>query len=161
MTAKDTTKRQQEKQKLFDEWMKGEYVFVNINSKTPGVELPKDLMQQTSVTLKLSYLFHGEISYTVENITAYLKFSGEYFKCEIPWLSIWGMSNAEGKNQVWTDEIPKEVIVELYANKFKEMASSLFGKKNREEEEQQQTATEATDTTVAKPKKSGHLKLIK
>lgn len=138
----------QQKQKLFDEWMKGEYVSVQVNAKHPGVEVPAHLAGNPSLTLKLSYLFQGETETSDEAITSYLRFSGVYHRCVLPWDAIWGMSASDGASQIWPQCVPPEVLAMAAKAKVSEFGRRLFGRgKNGE----QQPESPETQSTGAQP----------
>jgi len=90
-----------QKRAVFEEYMKGDHVLVFINTRTDGLQIPGHLLANTPLTLKLSYLFQGEITHDEEAITAYLKFNGEYFKCVIPWQAILAIKDDKERISVW------------------------------------------------------------
>ena len=118
MTSIDS--RNQEKQKAFEEWMKGDHVLLQVDSRAEGIEVPHHLAGNHALVLKLSYLFQGEILHDESGITAYLKFDGDYHKCVIPWSSVWGIVSAEKEYAMWREDLPAEIK--------KDMAKAVLGK---------------------------------
>lgn len=96
--------------KLFTEWMKGDHVLIHLDARREDVRVPEHLKEQTALTLKMSYLFQGKTEHNEEGITSYLKFSGLYQECHIPWSSIWGITSADGEQVVWPEDTPKELL---------------------------------------------------
>lgn len=146
--------RKKQKLKCFEEWMQDDHVLVHLDSRKPGVQVPDYLKNNAGLTLKLSYLFQGKTEYNETGVTAYLRFSGDYFGCVLPWEAIWGLTASDGKNRVWTDDLPREVMIEAARAKFSEFTEKLFSRKKKPEEKEDQAA-EATG------KKTPPLKRIK
>lgn len=105
--------RQARKRRLFEEWMKGDHVLVHLDSRRTGVNVPSHLQNNPTLTLKLSYLFQSKTTVSEEAISSFLKFSGSYFECILPWEAIWGMTNDASQNQVWPEDLPKEVVASV------------------------------------------------
>ncbi len=103
------TNRTDEKIAIFTEWMKGDHVFIHLDSRREGVIVPDHLRESAALKLKLSYGFQGETKFDNESVTAYLKFNGDYFGCVVPWNALWGLTNREGESCLWTDELPEEL----------------------------------------------------
>lgn len=87
-----------------------EQVLVHINPQQPGVVIPPYLMDNRTVTLRLSRFFKGRLSTDECEITAELLFGPTYFVCRIPWSSIWGASSVRGEEFVWTEVTPPEIL---------------------------------------------------
>ena len=100
------------KDKLFEEWIEGDHILVHLDARADGVAVPSHLSDNPALTLKLSYLFQGETTTSPEGVVSYLRFSGEYFRCFIPWDAIWGLSSSEGEQFVWPESIPKDLLAE-------------------------------------------------
>lgn len=159
------------KQKIlaFDKWMKGDHVMVHLDSRCSGVEVPEFLFNQPSLTLKLSYHFQGEVKRDDNAISAYLRFSGTYHKCVIPWTAVWGMTSIEGENSIWAEDMPKEVLLKAGHDKLRELGKKLFNFAGKEqssnstpsEENTKPSSPEDNKQSGAPKKTSGHLKRIK
>lgn len=102
-----------EKIKLFEQWMQGDHVLIYLDSCQEAVIVPQYLKDNKALTLKLSYLFQGETAHNDREISTYLKFSGNYFQCIIPWTAVWGLRSSDGESQVWPDQLPLEVLKDL------------------------------------------------
>jgi hypothetical protein len=87
-----------------------EQVLVHINPNFPGVVIPAYLMDNHTVTLRLSRYFKGRLSTSENEITAELLFGPNYFVCTIPWGSIWGASSMRGEEFVWTEATPPDIL---------------------------------------------------
>jgi hypothetical protein len=87
-----------------------EQVLVHINPNFPGVVIPAYLMDNRTVTLRLSRYFKGRLSTSEGEITAELLFGPNYFVCSIPWGSIWGASSIRGEEFVWTEATPPDIL---------------------------------------------------
>jgi hypothetical protein len=131
MSAKQINLKSSAKRKLFNEYWDDEYVLLHIDSRNAEVIVPENLKGNFSLTLKISQFFQGETEIEDEQITSYLKFDSEYFKCVIPWDSIWGMTGASKQNKIWAEDLPKEVLMGLAKSKLSELSSRLLLKKKK------------------------------
>lgn len=113
---------------LFDTWMQGEFLLVHLDARKDGVQVPAHLATNPSLTLKLSYLFQGETVRDETEITSFLRFNNAYEKCVIPWTAIWGFTSAKDENQIWPEDLPKEVLIQLAKAKLSEVGKKLLGK---------------------------------
>lgn len=155
MSAQQINLKSSAKKKLFNEYWDDEYVLLHIDSRSPSVIVPETLKNNFSLTLKLSQFFQGETEIEDEQITSYLKFDTEYFKCVIPWEAIWGMTGASKQNKIWTEDLPKEVLMGLAKSKLTELSNRLLGKNKKPV-----AKTEKQEKKSDKPKPS-FLKRIK
>ena len=106
-----TDRRNQADQKTaIERLLSDEQVLVHINPAMTGVVLPPHLMDNRTVTLRLSRFFKGQLTTNEHAITAELLFGPEYFECIIPWNSIWGASSVRGEELVWTEVTPPEIL---------------------------------------------------
>lgn len=150
--------RKKQKQKCFEEWMRGEHLLLHLDSRAEGVEVPGYLANNPALTLKLSYLFQGKTEHDDEGITAYLRFSGDYFKCAVPWDAVWGMTGSSGENQIWNEDLPREVVLQLARAKFSELTGKLFTRRKKGAAEDEAKGNEGQ---AKGPKKTPTLKRIK
>lgn len=102
-----------------------EQVLVHLNPQHAGVVIPAHLMDNRTVTLRLSRFFKGRMSTSSDQITAELLFGTEYFICSIPWTSIWGASSVRGEEFVWTEAAPAEILSMVLAHQ--ESSRTLHG----------------------------------
>lgn len=111
---------------------------MHLDARKEGVEVPSYLADNSALTLKISYLFQGETTHDEKEITTYLRFGGDYCKCVIPWDAIWGITASSQENQIWPEDLPREVVVQLARDKvatFTKKMFSRFGKKDSEEQD--------------------------
>jgi len=121
------------KKKHFESILGGDHVLLHLDSNKEGVSVPQNLANNFSLTLKVSSLFEGEMNYDDESIVVYLKFSGEYFRCELPWISIWGMTDENNAQKIWQKELPKELIVQMAKQKIQDIKNKFLNKKKKNE----------------------------
>jgi hypothetical protein len=132
--------RTEKKVELFENWMQGDHVLVHLDSRADGVEVPAHLNGNHALTLKMSYHFQAETTHDETAITSYLRFNNSYEKCLIPWTAIWGLTNAKSENQIWPEDLPKEMLIELARNKLAEVGRNLFRKDKKAKETEQPAA---------------------
>ncbi|MEM4380151.1 MAG: hypothetical protein QXL01_05660 [Thermoplasmatales archaeon] len=87
-----------------------EYILVFINPKVEGTKLPDYLMDNDSVTLRISRFFKGSLELKDDRIEAVLKFNGIYYPCILPADSIWGAMTPTGQNVLWLESAPDGVL---------------------------------------------------
>lgn len=121
--------RSSEKIEVFETYMKGDHALLHIDSRKEGVQVPAQHRDNPSLTLKVSYLFRGETLHDETGITSYLKFSGEYTQCVLPWEAIWGITSSEGDTRLWPQDMPKELVAQAARAKLREVGQKLFGRK--------------------------------
>ena len=110
--------------------MQDDHTLLHLDSRRAGVELPQNLLGQHSVTLKLSYRFQVETTHDDTGIMSYLRFSGQYVRCVMPWTAVWGMSASDNRRTIWPEDIPKEVIFEMAKSRITELGQRLLGRKS-------------------------------
>ena len=120
------------KKKHFESIIAGDHVMLHLDSNKEGVSVPNNLSKNHAVTLKVSSLFEGEMTYDDDSIVVYLKFSGEYFRCEIPWISIWGMTDENKEQKIWQKDLPKELILEMAKQKIQDIKNKFLKKKKND-----------------------------
>jgi len=98
--------------KTFEEWMAGDHALIHFDSRHQSVIVPAQLKNNPILTLKLSYLFNGKTSFDENEISSFLKFSGNYFECVVPWDTIWAISSEHGEQKIWEESFPKDQLVE-------------------------------------------------
>ncbi len=150
--SKDKTPKL-EKLEALNRFLSDEYVLVHVNSLAEDVNLPTHLMNQSSVTLKLSRHFRGSLEVTEEKVTAELLFGESYFSCLIPLAAIWGVTGVKGNNVIWPESTPKDVLKQLLqpVTAAEEPEKPAAAEKKSEEKKQ----------TNPFHKKGGHLKRVK
>jgi hypothetical protein len=127
-----TDRRTQADQKTtIERLLADEQVLVHINPSQPGVVIPPYLMDNRTVTLRLSRFFKGKLSTNDQEISAELLFGPEYFVCIIPWNSIWGASSVRGEEFVWTEVTPPEILHLVLAQEENSRAQEREGGRPR------------------------------
>jgi stringent starvation protein B len=132
----------EEKRKKFEELMKEDHVLLHLDARKEGVHVPMQLSDNPSLTLKLSYLFQGETTHDENAITSFLKFSGQYHECVVPWDAVWGITSSAQHQSVWPEDLPKEVMVDLARQQFAALGKKLFGRKGKDSAEEEQQLEE-------------------
>jgi hypothetical protein len=151
----DKTKKKIE---LFDTWMQGDFLLVHLDARKDGVQVPAHLGANPSLTLKLSYFFQGETVRDETEITSFLRFNNNYEKCVIPWTAVWGFTSAKNENQIWPEDLPKEMLLQLAKTKLSEVGKKLLGKDKQTKPDKK--ASEQT-SNASSSKKTAALKRIK
>lgn len=143
------------KRTLFEEWIQGEHILVHLDSRVDGVSVPANLADNPGLTLKLSYFFQGSTEHDDSGITAYLKFSGQYERCHLPWKAIWGFTSSGGEQFVWPEDFPKEILLQVATSKIREAGKKLFGIKGEGSGNAPEKRAALSDVSkdVAKPSK--------
>lgn len=103
----------QNQQSVIERLLNDEQVLVHVNPHFAGVVLPPHLLENKSVTLRLSRFFRGSLTSDEQGVTAELLFGSTYFSCFLPWGSIWGASSVSGEEYLWSDAAPDQIL-ELY-----------------------------------------------
>ena len=142
------------KQNTINSLLDGEYLLVHIRTQAENLEIPTNLMNNPTVTLKLSKLFQGAMTISEEKIAADLIFGGSYFTCQIPFDAIWGATSDNGKTLFWPASAPKEVLEAMMTYPT---ATTIREEQTCEGKEKQQQNT----TKETKPKKVSYLKRVK
>lgn len=138
-------KERQDKFSAINRLLFDEYILVHVNTAYPGLKLPNHLLEQGTVTLKLSKLFRGKLLVEKDLITAELLFSEAYFDCEIPMGAIWGVTSFQGRQTIWPESLPPEL-----GKVFKDEFGSMI-----------QSAADETPQPEFKEIKRAHLKRVK
>jgi len=142
--ARATDLLSRRKYQTLERLLKDDFVLVHVSTAAENVLVPEHLKKDPTVTLKLSRLFRGRLEMTESLITAELLFGNDYFTCEIPIASIWGMTGCRGKNEIWPESAPESILKEILTASLKEEGA----------------VSEKKIPASKKPKKR-HLKLVK
>ncbi len=152
-----------EKFNTIDSLLEGDHTFIHIDTRLEGVELPEQLMSKHNVTLKLSRQFRGEIKLKSDEIAADLLFPEGYHSCKIPLDAVWGITDETGKNMIWPQSTPKEILEEMVTDPAE--AAALAEESDDQEEEtpaQEKLEEEPTEQSSKLAKrKIPHLKRVK
>jgi len=116
-----------EKQTIIEQWFANDHVLIHLDARRDGVDVPKHLRDNHSLTLKVSHLFQGPTSWNDVHLMALLKFNGDYYRCVVPWTAVWGMTSSENEQRIWPEDLPTEVVRDLTLTKLREIGSRLLG----------------------------------
>ena len=147
-----------DKRKKLDQLLAQEYVLLYIKTGAPGLIIPPHLYSQPVVTLKISRLFRGSLTLEDKKIVTELLFGSNYFVCEIPYDSIWGVSSSAGDSFMWPDSAPPEVDLKGLAERAEATAAAPAAAAAATGQ------SKAKDTFASAAKKKdrpNHLKLVK
>ncbi len=156
--SKNSTKMDaltKEKYEAVNKHLEEEYVLVHLAPSIAGTTLPEHLMANNSVTLKLSRLFRGGIEVQKSKIVTDLLFGDKYFSCVIPLKAVWGLTSHNGKNFIWPESTPAEVLEQLLKFPPKEEP------KTPQPLEAQSISAESTQAPAKKEIRKGHLRRVK
>lgn len=147
------------KLKLFERWMEGEHVLLHLDSRKPGVIVPEHLSNDYRLTLKLSYAFQGRVSSDLDGVYADLRFSGSYVHCVIPWESVWGMTSSSGESQMWSEDLPREMVLQLAKSQLKELGKKFLtvARRSRETDAGQTAGKKIRELSVVPGKLGAHV----
>ena len=101
------------KQQQVELILKGDHALLHLDARNNDVIVPEHLKSNAALTLKISYLFQGQLKVSAAGIDAYLRFSGNYFQCIIPWEAIWGVSGESGEQRIWPESLPQDLLAQL------------------------------------------------
>ncbi len=101
------------KQQQVELILKGDHALLHLDARNNEVIVPEHLKSNAALTLKISYLFQGQLTVSATGIDAYLRFSGNYFQCIIPWEAIWGVSGENGEQRIWPESLPQDLLAQL------------------------------------------------
>ena len=109
----ETTGTPPNKKEVFELWMEGDHVLVHLDATRENVIVPSNLKSNSALTLKLSHLFQGRTTCSEEGVNTYLKFSGDYFECIIPWDAIFGITSESGEQKIWPASMQTTVLKKI------------------------------------------------
>ncbi|RIL08421.1 MAG: hypothetical protein DCC75_08975 [Proteobacteria bacterium] len=115
-----------EKRAQLDKLLEQQYVYLHINTKVPGVDVPLALLAKPTITLQFSRYFRGAMELKDNLIEADLLFDSDYYHCIVPLASVWGATDSFKKTQVWPDALTPEILGQIAA---KEKQSKQAGPK--------------------------------
>ena len=107
---------------------KHKQVLIHLTPSYPKTVLPKHLMQDATVTLKLSHYFENPLKITAKSIQVKLSFQNKPFDCFVPLDAILGCTAEDGKSYLF---IGKE-------------AEAKLAKKQEDQDEKEETQEKST-----------------
>lgn len=140
------------KKNVIDKILENDHALLHVDSSSPGTSLPQSLMNQHSVTLKISRLFRGDLELQEDKIRADLLFNGSYFTCLVPYANIWGVTDEFSKSTIWTESVPEKVLSALAQAPTQAPSAAPPLEKNK---------VQTTNKNNTKAKKASHLTRIK
>ena len=87
-------------------------VFVHLDSRRPGVEVPPELRGRAHLVLQIGYGMANPIPDLVlddNGFTGTLSFHDKPFHCRVPWTSVFAAVNEEERGAVWFEDVPADV----------------------------------------------------
>lgn len=172
-------KVEDKKIEIINNYLTEEYMLIHFDARVDGVSLPDHLMNNPTVSLKLSYNFMGGMEINSERIWAKLLFSGKMVDCYIPFQAIWGATSSSGANMIWPEFAPKEIMLQVIESLSAQPDSDTTKSQLQDKSEStsktrpiKQSVTtlkpqptkkkpRKTPTRTTPPGKGGHLKRIK
>ncbi|HEU4410445.1 MAG TPA: ClpXP protease specificity-enhancing factor SspB [Polyangiaceae bacterium] len=91
-------------------------VFVHLDPRKEGVQVPAWLKRQPQLVLQVGYQMAVPIpDLTVgdEALSGTLSFNRAPFLCSIPWSSVFALVSSEGRGMVWPPDVPPEVASQI------------------------------------------------
>ena len=93
-------------------------VFVHVDTRKPGVVVPKELLGQPQVVFELGLNMPNPIrGLKVDDAgwSAVLSFGSQSFRCSIPWASVYLIVGNTGIGSEWPKDKPKEARIQRVA----------------------------------------------
>lgn len=98
----------------------GGIAMVHLDARAPGVRVPDEHRTNGHLRLKLSYKYDRiEVLVDWYRVAATLHFpAGGFYRCILPWDAIFATTGqAPGEGEVWTEDMPPDVLVALAEKK--------------------------------------------
>jgi stringent starvation protein B len=104
----DPAARSAAKRKLLLQGLQTGVVHVQLDARVAGVRVPPKHVRDEALVLKLSYGFpHTELIINERGVVATLRFSGQPFRCAVPWPAVWGLLlPSMSFPQLWPADVP-------------------------------------------------------
>jgi stringent starvation protein B len=93
--------------------LEGSSLFIHLDPRRPGVVVPKWFMSEPQLVLQIGLNMAVQIPDLVvddEGIRCTLSFNRSPFWCQLPWSSVFGLRDEEGRQMTWPDDIPAELL---------------------------------------------------
>ncbi len=155
-------KRLKQKISLFEEYFKEDHLLVHLDGRDTTAQLPQTLRDNPALVLKLSALFQGTTTHDETAITAYLRFDGNYQECILPWKAVWGLTSSGGRNAVWPEDMPKELLLQFVKAQLKTLGKKVLGRDaDKELREKEKVELDQRAEKPKEKKKGFHLRRVK
>ena len=130
----------QKKLRFFNEQINQGDVYLRLNATDPQVKVPASLGSDPLLNLKMSMAFNFQPEADETGVKATLKFSGEYFNCEIPWEAVWAITTEAGEQKLFQEDMPKEAAREMAKQMITQIGSKIFKKKSEKPKKEPEPA---------------------
>ncbi len=97
------------------ELMKEAWVYVHLDPRRDGVELPDFLRQQSRVVLQYGFNMPvpiHDLTIDERGIHATLSFRRVPYSTLVPWSAVFAMTDGDHHGMVWQDDVPKDLELE-------------------------------------------------
>lgn len=104
-----------DKQTVMLELLKEAWVYVHLDPRRDGVELPDFLRQQPRVVLQYGYNMPVPIhdfNVDAHGISATLSFQRVPHATFVPWAAVFALTDGEQRGVVWEEDVPKDLHLE-------------------------------------------------
>ena len=101
------------KKPILEELLKEGWVYIHLDPRKLGVEIPSHLKKEMRVVFQIGYDMPVPIPDLLLNkggIHATLSFSRNPFACKIPWRAVFALVSNEGRALLWPHDIPQEIL---------------------------------------------------
>ncbi len=91
-------------------------VFVHLDPRVDGVEVPKWLRRQPQLVLQIGLdmaIPIPDLRVDERGLYGTLSFNRAPFTCLVPWESIFALAGDDGRGMVWPDSMPPEITAEI------------------------------------------------
>ena len=157
--GKTTKSPYKEKVDTLNRFLNDEHMLIHLCPRSPGVAIPEYLMDNPTVTLKLSRHFRGPLQIDDKGIRTELLFNDKYFTCVVPFEALWGMTSFRGQFLMWPESTPQEVFDTIIKQaKEQELRENTPAS---EDESSDELETEEGESAPKKEIRRGHLRRVK
>jgi stringent starvation protein B len=106
-------------------FLKRGVAMVHLDARRPGVAVPPQYAADAHLRLNLSLRYAiPDLDISDRRIQATLSFAGRPFQCLLPWEAIFAITVPSGDGQVWTEDLPEEMIDSMQSMVLEERAKS-------------------------------------
>ncbi len=105
-----------DKQEVMLHLMEDAWVYVHLDPRRDGVDLPDHLREDKRLILQYGYNMPVPISDLVvdkRGIAATLSFRRVFYSTFIPWAAVFGLTDGDKRTYVWEGDIPKDLLAQV------------------------------------------------
>lgn len=91
-------------------------IFVHLDPRKPGVQVPTWLREQAQVVLQLGLDMPvpiPDLRVDDSGVFGTLSFQRSPFTCSVPWSAVFALVGDDGKGMVWPEDLPPEIAAEV------------------------------------------------